>query len=478
MHTPIPATPAAHNEALGALVDDAAVAARDEAAAAARKACALAAAHALSLTDPSVSASDGPHGWSSQEVARRSLRSEVACALKIPERTAETLIADSVRLVTALPATLASLSDGRISWRHAQLLVEHTYTLPDAALAEFETLVLPFAETHTATRFNQKARVVRERMHPESIELRHTTANADRHISVEPAKDGMAFLTAFLPAATAHAVFDRLDRAAIRAHHDGDPRTLAQLRADTFAGALLGVGVVPVQTRGGRTKKGTGRKSNLGTGRGSNVYPIHDPHGVLVSITGADILDLTLPAPTLEEILATIRPQVQITVPVLSLLGRDDTPATLDGYGPIDQDTARSLTSQAPSLTRLLTDPETAAVRSVGRKRYRIPKELRRWLQTRDGTCRFPGCGKKAGRCHIDHTQEWHNGGTTAHDNLAHLCEEHHRLKTLTGWSVEQIGDGALRWTSPLGKTYLTHPTETMGSVLEIRAQKGDDGAA
>jgi len=469
MNTPIPATPAAHNEALGALVDDAAVAARDEAAAAARKARALAAAHALSLTVPAGSTASGasaagPHEWSSAEVARRSLRSEVACALRIPERTAETLIADSVRLVTALPATLESLSSGRISWRHAQLLVEHAYTLPDSALPEFETLVLPFAETHTATRFNQKARVVRERMHPESIELRHTIANADRYVALEPAKDGMAFLTAFLPAATAHAVFDRLDRAAVRAHHDGDPRTLAQLRADTFAGVLLGVGVGVA--RSGRTKKRSGRKLDSGSGRGSNVYPIHDPHGVLVSITGADILDSTLPAPTLEEILATIRPQVQITVPVLTLLGRDDTPATLDGYGPIDQDTARALTSRAPSLMRLLTDPETGAVRSVGRKRYRIPKELRRWLQTRDGTCRFPGCGKKAGRCHIDHTQEWHNGGTTAHDNLAHLCEEHHRLKTLSGWSVEQIGDGTLRWTSPLGKTYLTHPTETMGSTL------------
>jgi len=490
MNTPIPATPAAHNEALGALVDSAAVAARDEAAAAARKARALAAAHALSLTtltDPAGSSAAGPHEWSSAEVARRSLRSEVACALRIPERTAETLIADSVRLVTALPATLASLSDGRISWRHAQLLVEHTYTLPDSALPEFETLVLPFAETHTATRFNHKARVVRERMHPESIELRHTTANADRNVSVEPAKDGMAFLTAFLPAATAHAVFDRLDRAAIRAHHDGDPRTLAQLRVDTFAGALLGVGVGVA--RSGRTKKGSGRGSNTGrksgartepgasNGRGSNVYPIHDPHGVLVSITGADLLESTLPAPTLEEILATIRPQVQITVPVLTLLGRDDTPATLDGYGPIDQDTARALTSRAPSLTRLLTDPETGAVRSVGRKRYRIPKELRRWLQTRDGTCRFPGCGKKAGRCHIDHTQEWHNGGTTAHDNLAHLCEEHHRLKTLSGWTVEQIGDGALRWTSPLGKTYLTHPTETMGSRLSMGSTRPEDVA-
>ena len=51
-------------------------------------------------------------------------------------------------------------------------------------------------------------------------------------------------------------------------------------------------------------------------------------------------------------------------------------------------------------------------------------------------------------------------GGETAHNNLAHLCRKHHRLKSLTGWQVEQIGDGVLRWTSPTGKVYETEPEE------------------
>ena len=468
MNSPTLAAHAAHNEALGALVDAAASAARDGASAAARKARAIAQAHELSANGVGAGSGAGssgsgwPHGWSSDEVARRIFLSELACALRPPERTTETLIADSVALVTSLPHTLKSLSRGRISWRHAHLMVEQSYSLPDEARAEFELLVFAYAETHTAAQFNRKARVVRERMHPESIDLRHTVAVEKRCVEVEPALDGMALLTALLPAPTAHAILDRLDTCARRARDAGDLRTAAQVRADGFAGALLAVGGLPARTL---------THTPL---RGSNVYPIHDDRGVLVSITGADLIDTRLTAPDLEAILATIRPRVQVTVPVLSLAGESDIPANLDGYGPIPLDIARGLAARAPSLTRILTHPETGVVLSYGRKRYRIPEELRRWLQARDETCRFPGCSRKAQRCDIDHTQEWHDGGTTAHNNLAHLCEKHHRVKTLTDWKVEQIGGGNLRWTSPTGKIYETEPAETITTTIAtIR-----DGAA
>jgi len=450
--------PAAFNEALGALVDGAAHVARMEASLAAVKVELIERAHRLSRLADEVQGSRGAYGWSAAETARRVVETELACALKIPERTAQTLLADSDALINRLPATFTSLAHGRISWRHAHLVVEQSYTLPESALGEFETAVLPYAETHTAAQFQRKARIVRERMHPDSIETRHAAAVTDRTVMVEPAPDGMALLTALLPAPSAHAIFDRLDRAAVRARNAGDARTVAQLRADTFAGVLLGVGGVPARTI---------THTPL---RGSNVYPIHGPDGVLVSMVGADLIDTRLTAPDLEAILATIRPRVQVTVPVLSLVGQDDIPANLDGYGPIPLDIARGLVARAPSLTRILTHPETGAVLSYGRKRYRIPEELRRWLQTRDETCRFPGCSRKAQRCDIDHTQEWHDGGTTAHDNLAHLCEKHHRVKTLTDWKVEQIGGGNLRWTSPTGKIYVTEPAEPIATIGDATA--------
>ena len=411
MTSPALSLPAIYNEAIGALVDDAAAIARVEAGLAAHKATVVAEAHRLSVEAAELMTTDAPHACSPAEGARRILVSEIACALGIPERTAETLIADSVMLVNSLPATFDALSRGTISWRHAHLVVDHASSLPASSLAEFESLVVPLAEKNTAARFNRSARVVRERMHPETIAHRHTTAVEQRFIDLQPGRDGMAYLTAFLPAVTAHAIVDRLDETARAARGDGDPRTISQLRVDTFAGALLGA------------------ESEF---------------------------------PDLAELLATIRPRVQVTVPVLSLLGRDEMPASLDGYGPIDLETATVLTANATSLTRLLTHPETGAVLSVGRDRYRVPEDLRRHLQVRDGTCRFVGCSRRARNCDVDHTDEWQHGGSTAHDNLAHLCEPHHRLKTLTGWKVVQLGDGVLRWTSPFGRSYVTEPEESL----------------
>ncbi len=56
------------------------------------------------------------------------------------------------------------------------------------------------------------------------------------------------------------------------------------------------------------------------------------------------------------------RAQVLITVPVLSLLGATDEPATLDGYGPIPPSMARHLiTDGADSFYRGMTDPRDGA---------------------------------------------------------------------------------------------------------------------
>ena len=46
--------------------------------------------------------------WSQEEIARRELSSELAATLRIPERTAETLLAESRALADDLPATRAT----------------------------------------------------------------------------------------------------------------------------------------------------------------------------------------------------------------------------------------------------------------------------------------------------------------------------------------------------------------------------------
>ena len=143
---------------------------------------------------------------------------------------------------------------------------------------------------------------------------------------------------------------------------------------------------------------------------------------------------------------------------MMTLLGLSEEPATLDGYGPIDAETARTLTAHAPSFTRILTHPVSSAILDVDRTSYRPPADLKRWLALRDGTCRFYGCGRSARTCDIDHTKRWTDGGTTSAGNLAHLSERHHTVKDESLWKVEQLPGGVLRWTSPTGAIRTTDP--------------------
>ncbi|HEY0260531.1 MAG TPA: DUF222 domain-containing protein [Lacisediminihabitans sp.] len=401
-------------------------------------------------------------GWDASTVARRELVTELACALRMPERSVENLIAQSSSLVHDLPATLAALKDGEIGYRHATALIDHADSLPDGEglpvmRRAFEEAALPFAKTLTVAKFDRKARMLRERAHPETIAQRHAACVADRSIELSPGRDGMSWLTAYLPAAEAQGIYNRITDIAMglrdeRVLTDEErPRTLTQLRADVFAELLID------GTTDGSTDGPMGRLTEETAGAGSDA----------TSDASAPALTDRLPIDRLP-LGSGLRARVLVTVPVLTLLGTGDEPATLEGYGPIDPETARRLCAGAPSFTRILTHPETGTVLSVGRDRYAVPADLRTWLRIRDETCRYPGCGRGASRCDLDHSLDWQYGGLTAHGNLAHLCRAHHRLKHHTGWTVDPPDDGRLTWTSPTGRRYTTEPATRMRAAPEF----------
>ncbi|MFC5381680.1 HNH endonuclease signature motif containing protein, partial [Aquipuribacter nitratireducens] len=107
--------------------------------------------------------------------------------------------------------------------------------------------------------------------------------------------------------------------------------------------------------------------------------------------------------------------------------------------------------------------PATDPTDSIGQHPpgpYRPSAALERAIRARDLTCRFPGCRARARRCDVDHTIPYPQGPTCA-CNLASVCRFHHRLKHRAGWHLTQLGNGALRWRSPTGHTYTTHPADT-----------------
>lgn len=91
--------------------------------------------------------------------------------------------------------------------------------------------------------------------------------------------------------------------------------------------------------------------------------------------------------------------------------------------------------------------------------RYTPSAGQRRFLVTRDRTCRHPGCSVSAGWADLDHVVAHGAGGVTDCGNLCCLCRRHHRLKThADGWTHTMSDDGVLTVITPSGVTRASRP--------------------
>ncbi|WP_142056730.1 HNH endonuclease signature motif containing protein [Pseudarthrobacter sp. B4EP4b] len=372
---------------------------------------------------------------------------EIGALLALGPRAAGAFLAASHAMAKELPLAFSALQTGTITWPHALVMVEETAGLDPAGAAALEAHFLdpdlprpaaaaPIGEL-PAYRFRAKARNWRERHHPESIEKRHAKGVADRRVEYRPDRDGMAWLSACLPADQAMAGWNRLTALARGMQGPDESRTLTQLKADKFTDAILGSG------------------NNAGSaGAGS------DDSG-------------TAAGPS-----SRIQAQVLVTVPVFSLEGLTDEPAMLDGYGPIPASMARRLVAEgAGSFYRVLVDPRDGAPMEIGRTSYRLTKAMKKALQLRDGRCTFPGCNNPSLDNEADHLQAWQHGGTTGISNLAQLCPKHHRLKHSTGWTpTTATQNEPPGWTSPTGRHYKAehHDWEPPHWPAQLQSATGD----
>jgi hypothetical protein len=359
------------------------------------------------------------------EMIDRSLRLELAAALRLTEYAVGDLMARSTALVERYPAALDAMMHARITDQHARYLVDLLDAADPATAARLTREAVELAETLPAGSFRRRLRRLIETEESVTLAERHARGVTERCVTIEPAVDGMIRVTAYLPAVEAHAVFDRLTRMAkaMTGRGSGDDRPL--------------------------TERATGR--SLDQAR-------------------ADILcDLLIDGlcPDHDAVARGIRPTVLVTVPALSLLDPEHArshPAEVEGIGPIGIDRARELCGAAASWVRILTHPETGIALSVGRTRYDPPPELKRLVRWRAERCLAPGCTMPASRCEIDHTQAWVDGGETSLENLAPLCTGHHHVKHSGGWSVRQVAGsgGVIEWISPTGRRYLVEPERRM----------------
>lgn len=350
------------------------------------------------------------------EIPWRCIAAELALAVRVNDRGMQTQMNDAAALYRLFPATLTALRAGRISRRHADEILAAGHAIgDDEARGRFEAAILPHAETHTAGEVRARARQLAERLDPRSLADRFAEAATRRAVTTRPLEDGMGELLLVGPIGAVFGIRDRLTRQAkaLRAlpAAEGvhDERTLDQVRADIATDMLL---------------------------------------------TGAPAIDPAADHQTGG--LGSITAHVQITVPITTLAGTTDSGAEIDGCAPIDPETARRFAGDCPGWDRVMIHPVTGIVQAVDR--YRPSEELKRTLRARDRHCQFPGCRTPARHCDIDHTQDAAEGGATALCNLCCFCKRHHTLKHATDWTVRQLGDGVLEWTSPAGRSYQDDP--------------------
>lgn len=414
---------------------------RNEYVAASRRIASAEADRARALAQLQQLALDESQSIREAEVRLRSLSAECAVAINLSDRTVLTQMSEAHKIVTDYPATLELLEAGGISLPHARAILAEGLNVTEDLIPEYEVHCLDAAAGASPGRLQKKARQIADRLTPRSIDERHRSATAERRVWFRELSDGMAEVGAVLPAVLALGIKDRIHQIAKAAKADADTTSggtagspgwsLDAYRADVFAELLL-----------------TGIPSLSSTGQSED-----DASGVTDTSEASGITPTAV-----QRHAAGVQARVSITVPAGGT-------ASLDGYGPIDADTARSLATVAPGWDLIHKDTDGTILATSRRQ----PTEaMRRILRARDQHCRYPGCFVPVDNSEIDHTIDWAKGGPTTLTNLGFLCPKHHLLKhpdlpRNVRWNAYQDSSGVFTWVSPTGAAYVTTPE---GSIV------------
>lgn len=368
---------------------------------------------------------------------------------------------------TQHPSVITALLAGRIDTRKAHTLLRSASRLTVSERAEAIRRYLPQAPRRTWKWLQARMLAFAKTLHGAAATAR---AEAQRRtVQVDRAENDMGWLTAYLPAVDAAAVWGVVDDMAHQLRHvTGEERTLGQLRADSLTGIVTGRLLPADRYTQLDTDTGDDDASTGGTHTGTD-----EQTSVCTCVGRAPVQEVVVQEVVRPVRVTPTRPVVRVTIPATALLGLDTAPGHLDGYGPIPAETAQLIAADA-TWQRLFTDPVTGVLTDYSTTTYQPGKTLRNAIETRDTTCTFPGCDTPAERCDLDHIQPFDHhqntnhkngneaigrGQTNAH-NLHALCRRHHLLKTHAGWGiVRDPATGITTWTTPTGRTHARPPT-------------------
>lgn len=404
-------------------------------------------------------------------LAVRSFAAELALSINLSDRTIMRQLDEAHTLVTRFPETMRALEHGTVQMAHAKVIMNEGLELSPPEQADYELRVLKVATQTTPGRLRSHARRIADNVRPKSLQERHDEAAQCRMVAVRELSDGMAELTATMPAPLAYGIFDRLTRGARLAKQQAkDIRTVSDVGADAVTDAGTNA----------RTNTNFSVNANSGVSADDNTNASSSTQPTLAQLRTDILAELLLTGVPASDANASpgrnlvgIVPQITLNIPVGAVAEH----AELGRYGPIDSDLARQFMAVAPGWDRISLDPDNTVLAT---DRYRPTEAIRRVLRARDGHCRFPGCLSPVSQCDIDHTLEWVNDGRTEVSNLAHLCRTHHMLKhpdlsAEIKWKVKQQAGGELWWIGPTGHTYTDKTERALASeAAEVALPRSD----
>ncbi|WP_193043737.1 13E12 repeat family protein [Mycolicibacterium baixiangningiae] len=355
----------------------------------------------------------------------RGLASEVALARRDCPNKGGRHLGFARALVHEMPHTLAALECGVLSeWRATLIVRESACLSVDDRRVLDEEMCADMSKLDGLgdNRIEADAKKIAYRLDPQAVVDRAAKAASERNVSCRPAPDAMTYVTALLPVGQGVAVYAALKRSADTTFDD---RSRGQVMADTLV------------------ERVTGRPADSAT-----------PVAVNLVITDE------------------------------SLLGGDDVPADIAGYGPVPASVGRHLVNAAVSdkrskatLRRLYRHPRSGALVAMESRKRLFPKGLATFINLRDGTCRTPYCN--APIRHRDHAEPARRGGPTSAVNGLGECEACNYAKEAPGWrvitSTDEQGRHGAQFTTPTGARYSSVAPPLPGltvvdvSTLEVR---------
>ncbi len=338
----------------------------------------------------------------------RGIALQVGLARRASHHRGQRLLHLSRRL-GEMPETFAAFRAGRITEFKASLIARQTECLSPEIREKVDLAIAgdpDWLESLGERQLEAEVAKLAYRFDPRAFVERSATAVEDRCVTSRPAPDTMMRLSALLPVAPGVATYAALLEWANAQRAAGEPRPIHQLMAD--------------------------RLVELVTGQ-----------------TEADSVPI----------------RVDVQIADSTVLGMDDEPAWVSGYGPVPADVARHLVvrgaaSGLATLRRLYTHPATGRVVALESTSREFPKGLADLIRLRDqGRCRHGWCD--APIRDIDHARAVAEGGQTTVDNGQGACEACNIAKEAPGWSARPRPGPAGRQdphivetTTPTGHVY------------------------